>query len=132
MWTRRRCAAMGDGRGRVARLHGPFQILHTTAQHDPYDRGTVGGPGLRGAAPLSPGRRRLQRGRGSGSSRVPPSARCSSAFTNAGLARARAWRRLTLIAKGKSTQPPEADAFWRKARDLIEAHDLEIMAAVRV
>ena len=37
-----------------------------------------------------------------------------------------------LIAKGKSTEPPEADAFWQKARDLIEAHDLEIIAAVRL
>jgi hypothetical protein len=44
----------------------------------------------------------------------------------------RAARRVEgLIAKGKSTEPPEADAFWRKARDLIEAHDLEIIAAVR-
>jgi hypothetical protein len=45
----------------------------------------------------------------------------------------RAARRVEgLIAKGKSTEPPEADAFWQKARDLIEAHDLEIIAAVRL
>lgn len=37
-----------------------------------------------------------------------------------------------LIAKGKSTDSPEADAFWQKARDLIETHDLEIMASVRI
>ena len=45
----------------------------------------------------------------------------------------RAARRVEgLISKGKSTEPPEADAFWQKARDLIEAHDLEIIAAVRL
>jgi len=50
-----------------------------------------------------------------------------------GTAAGRAARRVEgLIAKGKSTVPPEADAFWQKARDLIEAHDLEIIAAVRL
>jgi hypothetical protein len=45
----------------------------------------------------------------------------------------RAARRVEgLIAKGKSTDSPEADAFWQKARDLIEAHDLEIIAAAQL